>query len=364
MSDSPAAAPEVRRIASAGLGRPDRLQVDPDRWPLVLSGLNLHRLTGMAMAACESGSLELSDEQLEGLVSHHRAAMLGALAIERQLLRLAGAFEAAGIRVLVLKGPAIAHAVYPDASMRPFGDLDLLVSTADWRGACGVLAANGYRRDLPEPRRGFDERFGKAATHSDPTGLQVDLHRTLVLGPFGLWLDPSELSGHTETFELAGRRLERLDRTGLLVNAALHAGLGASPPLLLPLCDVVRTAAYPGVDWERLEGWASRWHLGAALAHAFAVAERELGVELPASARRIAGRTPERAERRAMRAYTERRRAGGMAIAAARAIPGLRAKALYLGDLLLPSREFLRVRAGGSYLTRWRVPLHWIGRHR
>jgi hypothetical protein len=248
--------------------------------------------------------------------------------------------------------------------MRPFGDLDLLVATADWRRACEVLSSNGYHRDLPEPRRGFDERFGKAATHSDPSGLQVDLHRTLVLGPFGLWLDPSELFRHTESFELGGRRLERLDRTGLLVNAALHAGLGASPPLLLPLCDVVKTAAHPGVDWERLDSWVSRWHLGAALALAFAAATRELGAELPEPARRIADQAPEATERRALRAYTERRRAGGMALAATRAIPGIRDKAVYMLELALPSREFLHARARGSYLTRWRVPMHWIGRRR
>ncbi len=368
MSDAPVAAPEVRRIAAAGLrGSAEPVRVTADRWPLVLSGLDLHRLTGVAMVACESGSVELSDEQVDGLLTHHQAAMVQALTIEQRLLRLAAAFETAGIRVVVLKGPAVAHAVYPDPSMRPFGDLDLLVSTADWHRACDVLEANGYHRDLPEPRHGFDERFGKAATHSDASGMQVDLHRTLVLGPFGLWLDPAELCRHTETFDLAGRRLERLDRTGMLVNAALHAGLGASPPLLLPLCDVVQTAAHPGVDWDRVGSWAERWHLGAAFSHAFAVAGRELEADLPAPARRIAARAPRRAERRAMRAYTERRRAGGMALAATRAIPGVRAKTVYLAELLLPSREFLRARARGSYLARWSVPLHWIhliGRHR
>jgi hypothetical protein len=365
VSDTPVAAPEVRLIAAAGLREEaEPVGIVPDRWPLVLSGLDFHRLTGIAVAACESGSLELTDDQVEELLSHHRTAMLGVLAIEQRLLRLAEAFDDAGIRAVVLKGPAVAHAVYTDPSMRPFGDLDLLVSTQDWPHACDVLRTGGYHRDLPEPRRGFDERFGKAATHSDPSGLQVDLHRTLVLGPFGLWLDPSELLRHTEPFELAGRRLERLDRTGLLVNAALHAGLGASPPLLLPLRDVAQTWSHPRVDWDRLGEWATRWHLRAALGVAFEAAARELGAEPPAPARRIAEEPKEPAERRAMRAYTDRRRAGGMALAATRAIPGVRAKATYLLELLLPSREFIRARANGSYLSRWRVPVRWMGRRR
>ena len=36
-------------------------------------------------------------------------------------------------------------------------------------------------------------RFGKAICHSDQEGLQVDLHRSLVVGPFGMWMRPDEL---------------------------------------------------------------------------------------------------------------------------------------------------------------------------
>jgi hypothetical protein len=362
MHDVPAAASEVRRIAGAGLAPAEPVTVASGRWPIVLSGLDFHRLTGIALTAYESGNLVLPEEQVEDLLVHHRSAMVQALSIERRLLRLIGAFYAAGVRAVVLKGTAVAHAVYPDPTMRPFGDLDLLVAASAWRTACEVLRAEGYRRDLPEPRPGFDERFGKAATHSDAEGVQVDLHRTLVLGPFGLWLDPDELLESTETFELAGRRIERLDRTGLLLNAALHAGLGSAAPLLLPLRDVAEASGHPGVDWDRLAAWAERWRVRPALARAFEIAERSLAWEPPAPAREISARPAGRAEGRAIRAYTERRRVGGMALAAMRAIPGLRAKTLYLYGLLLPSREFLRARGRPSYVARWRVPAGWVRR--
>ena len=233
--------PELRRIASTGL-HDETVRVGRERWPKVLWGLGFHRLTGIAVAAHEARQLELASEQVDELLEHHRRVMVDALRIEQRMLQLHDAFTAAGIRVVVLKGASVAHTVYPDPAMRPFGDLDLLVSTTDWRAACETLREHGFTRDLPEPRRGFDERFGKAATHSDASGLQVDLHRTLVLGPFGLWLDPEVLLQHTETFALGGRAVARLDSTGLLLNAALHAGLGTSTPLLLPLRDVVETA--------------------------------------------------------------------------------------------------------------------------
>jgi predicted YcjX-like family ATPase len=64
MYDVPAAASEVRRIAGAGLAAGEPVTVAPGRWPIVLSGLDFHRLTGIALTAFESGNLVLSDEQV------------------------------------------------------------------------------------------------------------------------------------------------------------------------------------------------------------------------------------------------------------------------------------------------------------
>lgn len=369
MHDVPLAVHEVRAIAASdGRLDGDIMPMPDERWPTVLSGLAFQRLTGIAVAAFEAGRLDLSPEQEEELLDRHRAAMVLSLSIERRLLRLMNAFDEAGVRAVVLKGTAVAHALYPDPSIRPFGDLDLLVSTTEWDRACAALRRCGFERDLPAPRRGFDQRFGKAATHSDAEGIQVDLHRTLVLGPFGLWLDPDELLRHTETFSIGGRTVERLDRTGMLLNALLHAALGSSPPLLLPLCDVVRASRDPGVDWQRLGRWVASWRLSAAVAFAFETAERQLGVELPSATRSLTGQAPGHDEVRAMRAYTDRRRMGGLAMAATRAIPGLRGKAAYVFGLLLPSRDFLRARArggpGASYRSRWRAPVRWMAARR
>ncbi len=365
MSEAPVAAVELRRIASTGL-HDDVVRVEPDRWPRVLWDLRFHRLTGLAIAAWESERLAIAPELATQLLEEHRTVMAHALRVEQRLVRLAHAFDAAGIRAVVLKGAAMAHAVYPDPAMRPFGDLDLLVSTADWRGACALLVEHGYARDLPEPRPGFDERFGKAATHSDASDVQIDLHRTLVVGPFGLWLDPEELLERTGTFELGGHTVLRLDPTGLLLNALLHAGLGASTPLLLQLRDVAQAAADPRVDWDLLTGWAVRWRLAAALRHAFEATVHQLAVELPSEVHRIVSMPPPRSELRVMRAYKDRRREGGVPLATTRAIPGVRAKAAYVFGLMLPSREFLRVRDGvgsrASYASRWRAPVRWVVR--
>jgi hypothetical protein len=348
---------ELRTIASLDLLEPhEPLSVRSDRWPQVLRNLGFQRLTGLAVAAWESGSLELTPAQADDLIDRHRGAMTVAIEIERLALRVTASLADAGVRAAVLKGTAIAHACYPDPTLRPFGDLDLLVSSADWTTADRVLRDRGLTRELPELRPHFTERFGKGITYTDPSGHQVDLHRTLVRGPFGLWLDGDELLASTEPFELGGRKLERLDRTGLLLNATLHAALGGSPPMLLPLRDIVQVSTDRGVDWDRLADWIVRWRLAAAVRYGFGLAVRMLRADLPPQAERIASMPVAASHLRLVRAYTSRRSEGGVGIAALRGIPGIGAKMAYAYALLVPSRDFRRAwassRGDSLYRTR------------
>lgn len=361
---------QARRIVGFALpgSDPEAITVEDGEWPAFFRHVVDQRLTGLAVAALEAGRLTLGKPESEPLLERHRQAMVQALALERALLGLVAALEGSGVEVVVLKGSALAHTVYPDPSWRPYGDVDLLVRSTDWRRACLVLDELGFHRKLPEPRPGFDERFGKAAAHRDGLGLEVDLHRTLVVGPFGLWMQPEELFDRTTTFELGGRTLRRLDDTALLLHACVHASLGWTPPLLMPVRDVVQVAASGDVDWVLLGHLAGGWRLGPVVRHAFQTASEILGTPWPVRGRAVLAAEPRRRDRRALEAYTtSRRRRGGTALTTIRAIPGLRAKATYLRDLLFPDPEFLTARTGErkrALLRRWAVPVRWLVRRR
>lgn len=364
----------TRRVAGfdlpIGNGQGSPLPISEDTWGSLLGGLVTERLTGLAVAAAEEGYLRLSEGQMDELLNHQRGAMLAALALERKLLVLSSIFDEVGIDYVVLKGPAVAHSLYPDPSWRPFGDLDLLVRTRDLQRVCDLLPEVGFRRYRPEPRPGFVERFGHAALYIDGEGLQLDVHRTLVAGPFGVWIDPDELFERTRSLKLASRQLRRLDDTALFLHACIHASLGNSPPLLMPLRDVGQALGSVSIDWERVTDWAVRWRLRPVLQHALLELSTRMSVELPEEAARFAAIQPSRAERRVLAAYTTRRRRGGKALATLKAAPGVRAKVIYLWALLLPSRQFLVARAKKkgrkpSYVRRWARPFRWlIRRHR
>lgn len=368
MPDRDRSAALMRRIAATSLpGRSQELtaRIPPPAWPRLLGGIAQERLSGLAVAAAEQGWLWLDEDQFGQLLETHRDAMLWTLRVERTLLLVSRHLEASGVRPIVLKGPALAHTHYPDPSWRAFRDLDLLVPTRHWRAACSALAALGMRRRLPEPRPGFDERFGKAAVYTGSEGVQVDLHRTLAQGPFGQWMDPDELFGRTTSFELAGRNLKRLDDTALLLHACVHASLGWTPPELLPLRDIAQISTVGDVDWASLEGLAARWRLSAVLVHAFTTTMEAFGPVVPSHGRLLMHLDVQPEESRALRAYiTDRRWRGATVLPTLRAMRGVRTKAAYLTALILPKREFVKARTEhglrGSYLRRWAVPLRWI----
>jgi hypothetical protein len=355
-------------VAAQGLpgteGR-EPVEVRREAWPALLAALARQRLTGLAAAAVRAGTLVLGDREQAELSARHQQAMAAVLMLEHLLLTVTEAMGAGGVQAVVLKGAALAHCFYPHPSWRSYGDLDLLVPTPQWRAACAVLAGLGFRRRIPEPRPGFDERFGKGAAHEDARGIQVDLHRTLALGPFGLWIDTEELLEGVTGFPFRGASLHRLDDTLSLVHACLHAALGHPEPLLLPLRDVLQVAWSGRVDWDELGRRARRWRLRGPVARALQVASRTLDADLPAEAAALLSERLTLVERRALAAYTtERAGRGGTALATLWAIPGVRARAAYVRALLFPARPFLAYRdaggAGGTYRRRLMVPVRWV----
>ena len=358
----------AQKIAAFGLpggGSNGAISVDQDSWPNVLSSLQGRRITGFAVAALESERLELSDEQAAELLEAHRRAMLGPLVVERGLLELAPILDRAGVDFIVLKGPALAHTMYPDPSWRFFGDLDLLVRPQQWREASTLLETVGFRRSLPDPRPHFVERFGGASAHRNSSGLEVDLHRTIVLGPFGLWVETERLFQMTTDFRLGGRSFWRLDDTSLLLHACIHASLGSAPPLTIPVRDVAQVAHFAQVDWDAVAERSARWKLGCVVRHALEYTSKTLEVPFPPGTRPIKAGSSSRSERRALQAYVgDRRTRGGTALSTLSAIEGIRAKAAYVFGLLFPDRAFLAARSGGtaSYVDRWRIPIRWLRR--
>jgi len=65
---------------------------------------------------------------------------------EPELRRVVAALAAAGVDALLIKGAHVAYAFYPEPSLRPRNDTDLLVRPGEEQKAHAVLETLGYRR--------------------------------------------------------------------------------------------------------------------------------------------------------------------------------------------------------------------------
>ena len=255
----------------------------------------------------------------------------------------------AGIAYRALKGPLLAHLAYPDPALRSFGDVDVLVGGASFDAAVDALARLGFRRHFAEPRPGFDARFAKGACLVRRDGMEVDLHRTLAPGAFGILLQRVDLFRRpVRTFRLGSHWITGLDAETVFVHACFHAALGNHPPRLVPLRDVVQLHT-AGLDAGAVIAMFTSARCESVCRRALDLVDAELGVHLegpiPAWA---AGQRPSRFDRWALQSYTSNDRSyAGQVAASIWAIPSLRDRFAYSAALAFPTREYARAHDRG-----------------
>lgn len=198
--------------------------VDPEA---VLSAVRRHRLA-IALAPHAEG-FGWPAETAALLRREARLQQLAALPLIATALEVWAALEAAGLRALLLKGPALAQQTTGQAWSRGEGDVDLLVAPADLPAAVAVLADLGFHSPpglFPRELRSFWGRYARWASHElslhRAGSPWLDLHwalntvRTPLPGFEILWRAREEVI-------LNGRAVPTLCRRHAFQHACLHA---------------------------------------------------------------------------------------------------------------------------------------------
>jgi len=275
------AATTAERIVSISFASPDEI-VDLGDDPTVVHTLHNERILGHAVHAVSQGAAIGSATVIDALDARHEEVMRQSMQIEVAGLEVAQALSSLGIEYRVLKGMALAHTAYPDPSLRSFRDVDVLVRSNQIDRAVAQLLAMGAVRLQPELREGYDARFAKSVTFRLDR-VEIDLHRVLSPGPFGVWSAPSELFLLPRQYEVAGQTLDTLDPTDHLVHACYHVALGQVTPVLANLFDVaaLATSESNDIDFDRFTETITRWRGAAVIKRAVRLVEARIEVELP-----------------------------------------------------------------------------------
>jgi Uncharacterised nucleotidyltransferase len=324
--------------------------LDDRAWTTLVASAYRNRVTGLLHAAADDGALPATPEQVGEARTLHRSVQVRVLGLERELPAVVRTLDTAGVESRVLKGCAVARLDYRDPGLRSFVDLDVLVRSRDVDRAVAALAAVGFARTLAEPRPGFDRRFDKGMTLIPPAGYELDLHRTFVLGPWGVVIDLEQLWDEGVELPIGVHTVRALSRPNRFLHACYHAALGDWPLRLASLRDVAEIA-------DRLDGAATvrgiaeSWSAEAVVAAAVADSRRLLGTDadddLTTWSRRY---VPSRRDESWLALHTRPDKTfAAQALATVRALPRWPDRVAYVRALLLPDRSYTAGRHGSAW---------------
>lgn len=233
--------------------------LDEVQWEHLIAEVEAQRVWSLFTDAVISGAFPATAAQIEQCVEADERSVLSCLELDRMLVCLDTALGVNGISTRVFKGVASALLLYPDARLRTYSDVDLLVRQTDFDEAGAVFVALGGRRQNADPRAGFVGRYGKSAAYTMPGGWEVDVHRSPQGGPFGAAVAIDDLFDNPIQLDMAGRTVLCPSLSALFLTSCYHAVLPSDRRRLVPLRDVAQTVLLGALDNGEVIAMAERW---------------------------------------------------------------------------------------------------------
>ncbi|HQZ22839.1 MAG TPA: nucleotidyltransferase family protein [Thermoflexales bacterium] len=157
---------------------------DPQAWEKLLPYAREHNLLPLLRKKL-GGSAAVPEPvraifQREYMRSAARATLL-----QRDLARMLEQFRAKGIEIILLKGSALAAAIYPDPALRPMVDVDALIAPQDAPAAIECAQALGFYPQNGETRAGDQLEFENEAALINPASAMgmIEFHWSLFNSP-------------------------------------------------------------------------------------------------------------------------------------------------------------------------------------
>jgi len=246
-----------------------------------------HRLTPWLRAALEPHRELVPSELWKAFELGAEFQISRTMAHYVGLLRILEWADENAIEIMVLKGPAVAHEWYPDPTLRPYSDIDLLVCEADVDALTTRLEETGHAEkfhDHAEPSHHEHGEFQRIFTHVK-TGQIVEVHVNhlqIGLRPVGM-RDIWERSRWMTFHDTRARALEAHD---LFVHLAIHLHRHGFDRLIW-FKDLDLMVRNGSLDWDRVIQLASEQGCRESLATTVELLAQTLGTPLPPAAKRL-----------------------------------------------------------------------------
>jgi len=319
-------------------------------WDDVLREADAQRLTGVVGARLvQAGAFEAIPNATrvrlqEGLA--HLAA--GSLARLVALKHVVSRCRDQRLTCIPLRGPALSLRLYGDATLRPSGDLDVLVRKAELPELRRLLEDEGFR--FVDRRPGFAEAFCSTLEgyRTKPFHLVVEPHWSLAYPPFHERLEMEAVFARCVPGSLEDQPALSLSDSDLLLHLCLHLiHRGGSAPLLwaYDVDRLIRAMPQPGA-WERFITTSCEAGVGVLVASALGKVRSAFATPLPEGLLQRLRCEPSGAQSRVTRLVTALALDGRESLALCLTLRDWRRRWRFLAGLLVPSADFMRVHYG------------------
>lgn len=153
---------------------------NPPSWSEVLALAEETKTIGLIGKGAAALDLLLPEEISAKIDRWKQAALRTNAANVAWTYRVAGIFERAGIRSVVLKGPIRTQDLFGSLDARKSNDIDFFVDRSDYLAARRALIASGFQALVPEDDDWWHIYLGESPFwHPDQSSPVVDLHHEL-----------------------------------------------------------------------------------------------------------------------------------------------------------------------------------------
>lgn len=248
-------------------------------------GLSMLLYRGLLQLQQRSALLDALTARLEQDVTTNAAAY--ELVYPQQVAKILDALRNIYVDAMVLKGVVLGLETYRQPTLRPYGDVDILVREADLDAAETCLVQLGYSPDERlHPRDWYRRYHHHLAPYCRPNALPVELHWSLAEPNLDIRsaIDTGTLWHFAQPVNLGGVSAYKLCPEHQLIHLCVHTvNVHLFEMGLLRLCDILETLAeYRNrLDWTMIARHSQQWQCARSVSLALHAAAAVFDVPTP-----------------------------------------------------------------------------------
>ena len=234
-----------------------------------IAPLLYHNLKNISKGHC------IPQEVMDQLRTAYHGNLARNMYLYAELKRILETFCDKGVKVIVLKGAALAKTVYGDIGLRQMSDVDLLVKKEDLPCAEKIMSGLDYRFQGDMPPEWYRENHQHISYVNSEKNIPVEIHWHIARKAHPLririindiierWWEEAK------TIEFSGSKVQILSPEDLITHLCLHFlkhrfinhnGGFSSKGALIQLYDIFQTLKYyrDDIDWVRFKSEAEKY---------------------------------------------------------------------------------------------------------